>query len=119
MKQFIKVFRILSALIIGLVSCTDILGTQTWRIKKAATVYIEQELKKGERIRWGKTQRKVLKIVNNQTCTYAEVKYSIASGDGNEYKTLYLLLSEDCDSVYSVSKNSSFKIIDYEEGKKN
>lgn len=118
MKQFIKAFRILSALIIGLVSCTDIPGTQTWRIKKAATVYIEQELKKDERMRWGKIQRKVLKMVNNKTCTYAEVKYSIASGDGNEYKTLYLLLSEDCELVYFVSENSSFKIIDYEEEKK-
>jgi hypothetical protein len=90
-------------------------GTQTWRIKKAATAYIEQDLKNGERICWGKIQRKVFKIVNNKTCTYAEVKYAIASGDGNKYKTLYLLLSEDCDSLYSVSENSSFKITHYEE----
>lgn len=115
MRQFIKSFRILSASILGLISCRDMPGTQTWRIKKTAMIYIEQELKNGERIRWGKIQRKVLKIVNNRMCTYAEVNYAIVSGDENKYKTLYLLLSDDCDSLYSVSENSSFKITHYEE----
>lgn len=108
MRQRIKSFQILSALIIGLVSCTNMPGAQTWRIKKAATTYIEQDLKNGERIRWVKIQRKVLKIANRKTCISAEMKYLIVSKDGNKYKTLYLLLSENCDSLYAVSENSNF-----------
>ncbi len=108
MKHCINLSRMLSALILILVSCADMPGTQKWRIKKAATVYIKQDLKKGEHVRWGKIQRKVLKKVNNKTCTYAEVRYSISASDGNKYKTLYLLLSENCDSLYSVSEKCIF-----------
>ncbi len=84
-------------------SCTSVPGTQDWRIKLAATAYIRQGLKEDERIRWGSILRKEHMEVEGKMCTYAEIKYIVVSSSGKEYKTLNLLLSENCDAVYSAS----------------
>ena len=57
MKHFIRTLTIASAIILVLSSCTDVPGTQAWKIKKAATVYIKQELKDGEDMHWGNIQQ--------------------------------------------------------------
>ena len=84
-------------------SCTGVPGTQDWKIKKAATAYIEQGLKDGERMCWGSILRRLNRKVKGKTYTYAEVKYIVVSDNRNTYKMLYLLLSENCDSLYSAS----------------
>ena len=106
MKHFIRTLTIASAIILVLSSCTDVPGTQAWKIKKAATVYIKQELKDGEDMHWGNIQQKNHRKIKGKVCTYVEVKYTVASDKGNTYKTLYLLLSENCDSIYSASDKS-------------
>ncbi|WP_434502329.1 hypothetical protein [Prevotella sp.] len=103
MKLFIKKLTMASVMLPILGSCTGLLGTQEWKIKKVATAYVEQGLKDDEHMRWGSIIRKLHREVNGKACTYAEVKYTIVSDNGNTYKTLYLLLSENCDSVYSAS----------------
>lgn len=40
--------------------------------------------------------------IDGKMCTYAEIKYIVVSSSGKVYRTLNLLLSEKCDTVYSV-----------------
>lgn len=103
MKLFINKLTMASVMLPILGSCTGILATKEWKIKKVTTAYVEQGLKDDEHMRWGSIVRKLHREVNGKACTYAEVKYTVVSNNGNAYKTLYLLLSENCDSVYSAS----------------
>lgn len=103
MKHLMKTLIGTSAMMLVFGSCSSIPGSQEWKIKKTATAYIEQGLKGGENMRWGSIRRKLRWEIKDKTCIYAEVKYTITSDSGNTYKTLYLLLSKDCDSLYYAS----------------
>lgn len=83
-------------------SCVSVPGTQDWKIKKAAMAYVRQGLKEDERMRWGSILRKRHMAIDGKMCTYAEIKYIVVSSRRKEYRTLNLLLSENCDTVYSV-----------------
>lgn len=103
MKHLMKTLIGTSAMMLVFGSCSSIPGAQEWKIKKTATAYIEQGLKGGETIRWGSIRRKLRWEIKDKKCIYAEVKYTVTSDSGNTYKTLYLLLSKDCDSLYYAS----------------
>ena len=110
MKHLVKTLIGASTMVLVFGSWSTIPGTQKWKIKKAATAYIELGLKDGESIRWGSIRRKLHREVKGNTYTYAEVKYTIVSENGNTYKTLYLLLSENCDSLCSVSEENDSEL---------
>lgn len=92
-----------SLMMLVLGSCDGVPGTQEWKVKKAATAYIEQGLKDGEHMHWGGNPWRLHLEVNGKTCTYAEVKYTVSSNGDDAPKTLYLLLSENCDSLYAAT----------------
>lgn len=83
-------------------SCTSVPGTQAWKIKIATTAYVKQGLKEDERMRWGSILRKEHIEIDGKMCTYAEITYIVVSSSGKAYRMLNLLLSENCDTVYSV-----------------
>lgn len=99
-------FRTLSKasiiMVLLLSSCVSVPGTQDWKIKKAAMAYVRQGLKEDERMRWGSILRKGHMEIDGKMCTYAEIKYIVVSSRRKEYRTLNLLLSKNCDTVYSV-----------------
>lgn len=99
MKHLMKTLIGTSTMMLVFGSCSSIPGAQEWKIK----TYIEQGLKGGETMRWGSIRRKLRWEIKDKTCIYAEVKYTVTSDSGNTYKTLYLLLSKDCDSLYYAS----------------
>ncbi len=45
----------------------------------------------------------LIRYICNDAGIYAEVKYMITSDSENTHKTLYLILSKDCDSLYYAS----------------
>ena len=91
----------------GFTSCTRVPGTDQWKIRAAATNYVQQELKAGEKMQWGHIESKLSRSVNNHTCKYAKVTYSIVSVSVKQTdKSLYLLMSEHCDSVLNISEYS-------------
>ena len=95
--------------IINITSCTLIPGSDQSKIRLAATNYVEGKLNAGEKMEWGYVERKLSRDVNGRECKYAEVKYKIKSKHGDsDYKTLYLLMSEHCDSVYNISDSINF-----------
>ena len=73
MKHLVKTLIGASTMVLVFGSCSNIPGTQKWKIKKAATAYIELGLKDGESIRWGSIRRKLHREVKGNTYTYAEV----------------------------------------------
>lgn len=104
MKHLIKTLIVESIVLPLFGSCRGVPGTQDWKIKKAASAYIEMELKDGEHLHIGKIQRKNQRKVKGKECTYVEIKYTISSNKGNVPKTLYLLLSKDLNSIHSASE---------------
>lgn len=98
---FISVFA-------GILSSCMVPGSDQWKIKQAATYYIVQELKDGEEMEWGYIERKLSRNVNGRDCKYAEVKYSVIRQGQTMDKTLYLLFSEHCDTLYEVSNNRKY-----------
>ena len=110
MKHLMKTLIGISTMMLVFGSCSSVPGTQKWKIKKAATAYIKLGLKDGENIHWESIQQKLHQKKTNKACTYAEVRYTIVSYNGNTYKTLYLLLSENCDSLYSASEENDCKL---------
>ncbi len=94
---------------ISITSCTLIPGSDQSKIRLAATNYVEGKLNAGETMKWGHIERKLSREVNGRDCKYAEIKYKIKSKQGeSDYKTLYLLMSEHCDSVYNISENINY-----------
>lgn len=102
MKDFFRTLSKASVMMLLLSSCTSVPGTQDWKIKIAATAYIKQGLKVNEHLRWGSILRKEHMKLDSEMYTYAEIKYIVVSSSGQVYRTLNLLLSENCDTVYSV-----------------
>ncbi len=99
------VFLILLVIVV-ITSCTIIPGSDQWKIRLAATNYVESKLSQGETMEWGYIERKLSRYVDGRECKYAEVKYKIKSNNNeSDYKTLYLIMSEHCDSVYNISEN--------------
>ena len=92
-----------SLMMLVLGSCDGVPGTQEWKVRKAATAYIEQGLKDGERMHWGGNQWRLHLKVNGNTCTYTKVRYTVSSNGSVVTKTLYLLLSENCDTLYAAT----------------
>ncbi len=92
-----------SVMMLVLSSCDSFPITQEGKVKKAATTYIEQGLKDGECMHWGSCGLRLHLDVNGKTCTYTEVKYSVSTDGKDEQKTLYLLLSEDCDELIAAT----------------
>lgn len=106
MKIKSKTLLLIIAVLASLTSCTLMPGSDQWKIKLAATTYVEHELKTGEKMQWGHIERKRVCNVNGRDCKYAEIKYSIILTSGKVmYKTLYLLMSDSCDSVYNISEH--------------
>lgn len=103
MKHSLKSFIIASVMMPIIVSCTYIPWTQEWKIKKAATFYIEKILNNGEKMIWRRIQCKKNEKIDGRNYTYVEVKYTIVSDKGDVDKTLYLLFSKDCNYIYSAS----------------
>ena len=103
MKHLARTFVIASLMMLVSGSCNGVPGTQEWKVRKVATAYIEQGLKDSERMHWGGNQWRIHLNVNGKSCTYAEVKYTVSSNEGDVPKTLYLLMSENCDSLYAAT----------------
>ena len=103
MKHLARTLTVASLMMLEFCSCDGVPGTQEWKVRKAATAYIKQELKDGERMRWGGNRWRLHLDVNGRKCTYTEVKYSVSVNGNEAPKTLYLLLSENCDSLYAAT----------------
>lgn len=103
MKNLVRTFVMSSLMMLVLNSCDSFPITQEGKVKKVATAYIEQGLKDGESMHWGSCGLRIHLDVNGKRCTYTEVKYTVLSDGKDEPKTLYLLLSENCDELYAVS----------------
>ena len=94
---------------LSITSCTLIPGSDQSKIRIAATNYVEGKLKAGETMKWGYIERKLYRDINGRDCKCAEVKYKIKSKHSeSNYKTLYLIMSEHCDSVYEISENINY-----------
>ncbi len=95
---------------ISITSCTLIPGSDQSKIRLATTNYVEGKLNAGEKMEWGYIERKLSRYVKGRECKYAEVKYKIKSRHGkSDYKSLYLLMSEHCDSVYNISEDIKYQ----------
>ena len=103
MKHFVKSLILASASMLVLSSCTELPGTQEWKVKKAATTFVERDLKDGETMNWEGNGLRLHLQVKGKTCTYAEAKYTITANGIDTHRKLYLLLSENCDSLYDAS----------------
>lgn len=91
-------------------SCTLILGSDQQKIRVAATHYVENQLAEGEKMHWGHIERKVVRDINGRGCKCAEVKYRVESTFGGmKHKTLYLIMSEHCDTVYDISEHNNIE----------
>ena len=92
-----------SLMMLTMNSCDKFPVTQEGKVKKAATAYIEENLKDGEQMSWGSSGLRLHVHVDGQTYTYTEVTYTL-SADGKETpKTLYVLLSENCDELIAAT----------------
>lgn len=104
-----EILFLILLVIVVITSCTIIPGSDQWKIRLAATNYVESKLTQGETMEWGYIERKLSRDVDGRECKYAEVKYKIKSNNNKpDYKTLYLLMSEHCDSVYNISENINY-----------
>ena len=103
MKHLVKTMVMASVMMLVLNSCDCFPITQEGKVKKAATTFIEQGLKDGECMNWGGCGLRLHLDVNGKTCTYTKVNYSVLSDGKDEQKTLYLLLSEDCDELIAAT----------------
>lgn len=92
-----------TAVLLGILSSCSIPGSDQWKIRSASTKFVQQTLKHGEKMQWGHIERKLSCHVNGHDCKYAEVKYRITSSQKTTTQTLYLLMSEHCDSAYDIS----------------
>lgn len=79
-------------------------GSDQAKIKSATKAYATLQLKKGERYEWNCLERKRgIRMEEHGYCKEALVHYRVIGGGGEEQpRTLYLLMSEHCDSVYAV-----------------
>ncbi len=101
-----KMLFLISLATVVITSCTFMPGSDQWKIRLATTNYVESKLTQGEKMKWGYIERKLSREVDGREFKYAEVKYKIKSNNNKpDYKTLYLLMSEHCDSVYNISEN--------------
>ena len=78
---------------ISITSCTLMPGSDQWKIRLAATNYVQGKLNAGEKMVWGYVDRKLSREVNGRECKCAEVKYRIKSSNGelvssNMFKTV-------------------------------
>lgn len=104
-----KTILLIAFAIISITSCTLIPGSDQSKIRLAATNYVEGKLKAEETMKWGYIERKLSRNVDGRECKYAEVKYKIKSKHGeSDYKTIYLLMSEHCDSIYNISESINY-----------
>ena len=104
-----KTVLLIALATISIMSCTLMPGSDQSKIRIAVTSYLEGKLNAGETMQWGYIERKLSRDVNGRECKYAEVKYRIKSMHGESgYKTLYLLMSEHCDSVYDISESIKY-----------
>lgn len=110
MKSIFKTLLAMSAVALTVSSCSNVPGTDQWKIRKAATAYIERGLDDGQSIRWGHIERKCHREVDGRDCKYAKVKYTLVTNRKEEPKTLHLLMSEHCDTLYTASESSSLAI---------
>lgn len=106
MKSLLKTLLAASVVVLATGSCSNVPGTDQWKIRKAATAYIERGLADGQSMRWEHIERKCYREVDGKGCKYAKVRYTLVTDEGEEQKTLYLLMSEHCDSLYAVSDKS-------------
>lgn len=105
-----KTVLLIALVTISITSCTLMPGSDQWKIRLAATNYVEAKLNAGETIQWGYIDRKLSREVNGRECKCAEVKYKIKSSHGeSDSKTLYLIMSEHCDSVYNISESINYQ----------
>lgn len=94
----------------SITSCTLMPGSDQWKIRLATINYVEAQLKAGETMQWGYIERKLSREVNGRECKCTEVKYRIKSRHGeSDYKTLYIIMSEHCDSVYTISESANYQ----------
>lgn len=100
-----EILLLIISAIVSFTSCTLMPESDQWKIRSAATNYVESKLNAKEKMQWGYIERKHSCNVNGRECQSAEVKYNIILTSGRTiYKTLYLLMSEHCDSVYNISE---------------
>lgn len=103
MKNLVRTFVMASMMMLVLNACDSFPMTQEGKVKKVATSYIKQGLNDGETMQWESCGLRLHLNVDGRNCTYTEVKYTISSDGRNEPKTLYLLLSENCDELYAAT----------------
>ena len=106
MKHLVRTLVIASLMMLVMNSCIAPV-TQEGKIEKVARAYIEQGLKDGESIRWGGCGIRLHIDVDGKKCTYTEVKYILTTNGSEVPKTLYLLLSENCDELYAATDKKS------------
>ncbi len=105
-----KTVLLIALVTISITSCTLMPGSDQWKIRLATTNYVESKLNAGETMQWGYIERKLSRDVKGRECKCAEVKYRIKSSNSeSDYKTLYLIMSEHCDSVYDISEGINYQ----------
>lgn len=106
MKHSLKTLTIAACLSLALfTSCSLIPGNDQYKIRTATKEYAKTHLNEGEKYQWGHMERKCGRNFDGKDCKYAEVYYDVVTESGETlHKTLYLLMSEHCDSLYDVSE---------------
>ena len=106
MKHSLKTLTIAACLSLALFnSCSLIPGNDQYKIRTATKEYAKTHLNEGEKYQWGHMERKCGRNFDGKDCKYAEVYYDVITESGETLnKTLFLLMSEHCDSLYDVSE---------------
>lgn len=106
MKHSLKTLTIVACLSLALfASCSMIPGNDQYKIRSATKEYAKARLNESEKYQWGHMERKCGRNFDGKVCKYAEVYYDVITKSGETlHKTLYLLMSEHCDSLYDVSE---------------
>lgn len=98
MKRIAILTCVLFAL--ALSSCSYIPGTEQCKIRKNITDYVEKNLIfNGEEMHWGRIEYSENTSYDNMKCIFTEATYYLESNNNKTEKKIYLLMSNDCNTV--------------------
>lgn len=85
------------------------------RIKRHAMEYVTTHAKAGDTYRWNRVERLKNGIsYADKHCEYAQVTFDVSQSDGRTRQdTLYLLFTEGCKELLSVSRQCDERIMPY------